>query len=136
MYAWHGKHYLGAAHGLAGILTLLLQVRSPSHPHTLTLPSSLQLPPSSSLHPRICSLVRPCVEWLRDQQFPSGNLPSSLESGNRDRLVQWCHGAPGLVHLMAQAYRVSTFRPNCSPWGLHGPQVLCSVPCPHFEVIW
>lgn len=27
MYTWHGKHYLGAAHGLAGILTLLLQVR-------------------------------------------------------------------------------------------------------------
>ena len=26
MYTWHGKHYLGAAHGLAGILTLLLQV--------------------------------------------------------------------------------------------------------------
>lgn len=27
MYTWHDKHYLGAAHGLAGILTLLLQVR-------------------------------------------------------------------------------------------------------------
>lgn len=26
MYTWHGKHYLGAAHGLVGILTLLLQV--------------------------------------------------------------------------------------------------------------
>ena len=25
-YIWHGKHYLGAAHGLAGILTVLLQV--------------------------------------------------------------------------------------------------------------
>ena len=26
MYTWHGKHYLGAAHGLAGIATVLLQV--------------------------------------------------------------------------------------------------------------
>lgn len=26
MYTWHSKHYLGAAHGLAGIITLLLQV--------------------------------------------------------------------------------------------------------------
>ena len=26
MYTWHHRHYLGAAHGLAGILTLLLQV--------------------------------------------------------------------------------------------------------------
>ena len=25
-FTWHGKHYLGAAHGLAGILTVLLQV--------------------------------------------------------------------------------------------------------------
>lgn len=28
MYTWHDKHYLGAAHGLTGILTLLLQVAS------------------------------------------------------------------------------------------------------------
>ena len=26
MYTWHGKHYLGAAHGLAGIMAVLLQV--------------------------------------------------------------------------------------------------------------
>ncbi len=26
MFTWHGKRYLGAAHGLAGILTVLLQV--------------------------------------------------------------------------------------------------------------
>lgn len=26
MFTWHDKHYLGAAHGVAGILTVLLQV--------------------------------------------------------------------------------------------------------------
>lgn len=26
MYMWHGKHYVGAAHGIAGILYMLLQV--------------------------------------------------------------------------------------------------------------
>ena len=26
MYSWHGKQYLGAAHGLAGIMTVLMQV--------------------------------------------------------------------------------------------------------------
>lgn len=26
MYTWHGKHYLGAAHGVAGIATVMLQV--------------------------------------------------------------------------------------------------------------
>ena len=29
MFTWHHRHYLGAAHGLAGILTLLLQVSTP-----------------------------------------------------------------------------------------------------------
>lgn len=29
MFMWHGKRYLGAAHGLAGILTVLLQVAVP-----------------------------------------------------------------------------------------------------------
>ena len=28
MYEWHGKKYLGAAHGLVGILVILLQVSS------------------------------------------------------------------------------------------------------------
>lgn len=31
MFTWHGKHYLGAAHGLAGILTVLLQVSLLEH---------------------------------------------------------------------------------------------------------
>ena len=39
------------------------------------------------------------------EQFPSGNLPSSLESGI-DKLIHWCHGAPGAVHLMVKAYQV------------------------------
>jgi hypothetical protein len=26
MYMWHGKYYLGAAHGISGILYMLLQV--------------------------------------------------------------------------------------------------------------
>lgn len=88
MYTWHGKHYLGAAHGLAGILTLLLQV------------------PLPALRPRLSSLVQPAVDYLLGLQLPSGNLPSSLESSHGDRLVHWCHGAPGFVHLMAHAYRV------------------------------
>ena len=88
MYTWHGKHYLGAAHGLAGILTLLLQI------------------PLPVLRPHLSSLVQPAVDYLLGLQLPSGNLPSSLESSHGDRLMHWCHGAPGFVHLMAHAYRV------------------------------
>jgi len=35
-------------------------------------------------------------------QFKSGNFPSSL--GNEtDRLIHWCHGSPGAVHLFLEA---------------------------------
>lgn len=88
LFTWHGKHYLGAAHGLVGILLVLLQVEV------------------ASLKQRILDMVEPCVNHLISLCFPSGNLPSSLESASRDRLVQWCHGAPGFVHLLAHAYKV------------------------------
>eukprot|EP00731_Ephydatia_muelleri_P022805 Em0015g388a len=90
MYTWHGKHYLGAAHGLAGIMTVLLQVYG--------------LVPS--LQPRISALVKPCVDYLLSLKMPSGNFPSSLESAGTDKLVHWCHGAAGVVHMFAHAYRV------------------------------
>ncbi|CAH0720806.1 unnamed protein product, partial [Brenthis ino] len=42
----------------------------------------------------------------RSQQYPSGNFPSSLGSKSSDRLVQWCHGAPGFVPLCVLANQV------------------------------
>eukprot|EP00731_Ephydatia_muelleri_P022800 Em0015g383a len=87
MYTWHGKHYLGAAHGLAGIMTVLLQVYG--------------LVPS--LQPRISAL---CVDYLLSLKMSLGNFPGSLESAGTDKLVHWCHGAAGVVHMFAHAYRV------------------------------
>lgn len=52
-------------------------------------------------------MVEAGVDYLLSQLFPSGNLPSSLESAGHDKLVQWCHGAPGFVHLLANAYKVA-----------------------------
>lgn len=70
---WHGKVYLGAAHGAIGII---LQV-------ILSSPSS-------------APEYQQTLESLLSQQYPSGNFPSSLPAGS-DRLVQFCHGAPGFV---------------------------------------
>ncbi len=47
-------------------------------------------------------LVRRTVHKLLQIRFPSGNLPSSLGS-EKDVLVHWCHGAPGLVPLLVKA---------------------------------
>uniref|UniRef100_A0A7S1JGL9 Uncharacterized protein n=1 Tax=Eutreptiella gymnastica TaxID=73025 RepID=A0A7S1JGL9_9EUGL len=85
MYYWHSKCYLGACHGLCGIMYTLLQF----------LPE-LQLLPDAK---HVMSRIRGCVDALLVQTLPSGNLRSSLGS-DRDKLVQWCHGAPGMVPLL------------------------------------
>lgn len=50
-------------------------------------------------------LVRPSIDWLASLQYPSGNYPSSLGS-TTDKLVHWCHGAPGTIHLLLLAFQV------------------------------
>uniref|UniRef100_A0A673C212 LanC lantibiotic synthetase component C-like 2 (bacterial) n=2 Tax=Sphaeramia orbicularis TaxID=375764 RepID=A0A673C212_9TELE len=87
LYQWHNKQYIGAAHGLAGIYYMLLQ-------------------PGAGVHPDLLSeLVRPSIDYVRHKRFRSGNYPSSL-SNETDRLVHWCHGAPGVVHMLIMAYKV------------------------------
>ncbi|XP_061185520.1 lanC-like protein 2, partial [Saccostrea echinata] len=87
MYQWHEKYYLGAAHGLAGILYILFQIKD------------------ADLQSEIDSLVRPSVDFMLSLQFPSGNTPSSLGSSTGDKLVHWCHGAPGWIYMFIQAYK-------------------------------
>uniref|UniRef100_A0A8C8DSG9 LanC lantibiotic synthetase component C-like 2 (bacterial) n=1 Tax=Oryzias sinensis TaxID=183150 RepID=A0A8C8DSG9_9TELE len=87
LYEWHKKQYLGAAHGLAGIYYMLLQ-------------PAAQLPADV-----LSELLRPSIDYVRHKRFRSGNFPSSL-SNESDRLVHWCHGAPGVLHMLVMAYKV------------------------------
>lgn len=52
-------------------------------------------------------LVKPCVDFIDSLQFPSGNYPSSL-GREVDRLIHWCHGAPGVIYMLTTAYEVLT----------------------------
>ncbi|KAL9092904.1 MAG: hypothetical protein Q9159_000528 [Coniocarpon cinnabarinum] len=72
-WKWHDKAYVGAVHGAIGIITQIV----------LTDPSF-----AGELEADLAALL--------SYQFPSGNWPSSLPPG-KDRLVQVCHGAPGVV---------------------------------------
>ncbi|XP_061821075.1 lanC-like protein 2 [Nerophis lumbriciformis] len=87
LYEWHKKQYIGAAHGLAGIFDMLMQPGAKVHSDTLS------------------ELVRPSIDYIRHKRFRSGNFPSSL-SNESDRLVHWCHGAPGVIHMLIMAYKV------------------------------
>lgn len=49
--------------------------------------------------------MKPSLYYLQRLQFSSGNFPSS--TGNpSDKLIQWCHGAPGISILFCLAYKV------------------------------
>ncbi|XP_005941323.1 lanC-like protein 2 isoform X1 [Haplochromis burtoni] len=87
LYEWHKKQYIGAAHGLAGIYYMLMQSGAKVHPDVLS------------------ELVRPSIDYVRHKRFRSGNFPSSL-SNESDRLVHWCHGAPGVIHMLIMAHKI------------------------------
>lgn len=86
LYTWHGKHYIGAAHGMSGIYYILMQVKS------------------SCVTDHLQTLIRPSIDYICEKRFPSGNFLSSL--GNQtDRLIHWCHGSPGAIFMLIQAYQ-------------------------------
>ncbi|XP_073155156.1 lanC-like protein GCL2 [Henckelia pumila] len=82
MFEWHGSRYWGAAHGLAGILHVLMHFKLSSDER---------------------EDVRATLKYMIKNRFPSGNYPSSEESGKRDALVHWCHGAPGIALTLVKA---------------------------------
>lgn len=81
MYEWHGKKYWGAAHGLAGIMHVLM------HFH---------------LSKQAKEDVKGTLRYMMKNRFPSCNYPSS-EGSTTDRLVHWCHGAPGVALTLCKA---------------------------------
>ncbi|KAM9821161.1 glutathione S-transferase LANCL1 [Neosynchiropus ocellatus] len=87
MYEWYREQYVGAAHGLAGIYYFLMQ---PGF-----------IPVEESIH----RLVKPSVEFVSRLKFSSGNYPPCV-GDDRDLLVHWCHGSPGVVYMLLQASKV------------------------------
>ncbi|KAK1407090.1 hypothetical protein QVD17_38701 [Tagetes erecta] len=84
MYEWHGKKYWGAAHGLAGIMNVLMDM---------------------NLTEDELEDVKGTLFYMIKNRFPSGNYPSS-EGSESDRLVHWCHGAPGVALTLAKAAKL------------------------------
>ncbi|XP_038604958.1 glutathione S-transferase LANCL1 [Tachyglossus aculeatus] len=87
MYEWYQEYYIGAAHGLAGIYYYLMQ------------------PCLRVSQAKLHNVVKPSVDFVCRLKFPSGNYPPCV-GDTRDQLVHWCHGAPGVVYMLAQAYKV------------------------------
>ncbi|PWA93890.1 G protein coupled receptor [Artemisia annua] len=84
MYEWYGERHWGAAHGLIGIMNVLMDM-------VLTEDEMED--------------VKGTLLYMIKNRFPSGNYPSSEESES-DRLVHWCNGAPGFALTLAKAAKV------------------------------
>lgn len=100
MYEWHGKKYWGAAHGLAGIMHVLMDME---------------------LKPDEVEDIKCTLRFMIRNRFPSGNYRSS-EGSESDRLVHWCHGAPGLALTLTKAAKV-----NCAAIAIFKKKILSGV---------
>ena len=103
LWRWHGKAYLGAIHGVVGVLFVLLC-----------------FPREVSSIGGAMGRIRTTIAMLDGHCHASGNLRPTVLLGSSsssrtggggerddvDRLVHLCHGAPGHVLLLVKAYEV------------------------------
>lgn len=52
------------------------------------------------------SLIANAVAFVLSREQPNGNYPATVNEPRdpSSELVHWCHGAPGVVYLLAKAY--------------------------------
>lgn len=89
-WIWHGKPYLGAVHGSAGIIAQVLSTMETIE---------------AGRDEELLDAMKVDVEQLLDLQLLSGNWPSSIphspsgshHTTSQDRLLQFCHGSPGVI---------------------------------------
>jgi lantibiotic modifying enzyme len=91
MFHYYNTEYLGAAHGISFILQMLLSI-----------PGYLQYNISAAKDIKIS------IDFLVSLQTEDGNWPCCTEEVglSEHELVHWCHGAPGIIYLMAKAFMV------------------------------
>ncbi|THG13664.1 hypothetical protein TEA_007403 [Camellia sinensis var. sinensis] len=82
MFEWYGEKYWGAAHGMAGIMHVLMYAK---------------------LSPDEAEEVKCTLKYMINYRLPSGNYPSSEQDCKSDCLVHWCHGAPGMALTLIKA---------------------------------
>jgi hypothetical protein len=121
-WEWYGKRYLGAVHGDIGIVTQIALSCCP-----LSTKSDGSSNPDGYENNSILNFLAPILETTLKQQFPDGNLPSK-PGGSSSELVQFCHGATGLVISLQSLLHKNLFT------SLH-PQMRTAIQRAQ-EVIW
>lgn len=58
------------------------------------------------LKPDVREDVKATLKYMVNNRLPSGNYPAA-EDDEKDVLVQWCRGAPGIALTLVKAAQVS-----------------------------
>lgn len=99
MWSWFDHYFsLGAMHGIAGVLAILLDPTLPRH--SLAITESYK-----DIADTVTALCRICTQ-------NGGHLPMSVPprpSSRTEPLVQVCHGAPGVLTMLAAAKENAAF---------------------------
>ena len=82
-----GEMWLGSSHGSAGVLHGLLRYA----PEIFTANATAR------------ALILGTLDYIVSKQQPSGNFPTEYYDDDADELVQWDHGAPGVMSVLAEA---------------------------------
>lgn len=90
-YMYYDKPYLGAGHGMSAILLMLLN-----------------FPTCYSLKPDVEEDIKLSVDFVLKCEENDGNYPPIPGDARDDwnTLVHWCHGATGVMYLLAKSYMV------------------------------
>jgi hypothetical protein len=88
--------YLGAAHGVIGVLYMMIQ-------SLVSLGVNNSQKSNEDEFFEIISNIKNTLDNLALLRFASGNFPSSLNN-ERDQLVHFCHGETGAIPLYLLAY--------------------------------
>lgn len=89
-YRWQNEAYLGAAHGIAGILQVFLGLQA--YWPNVEVKGGLA---ANSVYSAVHNTIEDCFEKYL---LPSGNMMTT-ETEPSDKLVHWCHGAPGFIDV-------------------------------------
>ncbi|XP_065057896.1 lanC-like protein 3 [Rhopilema esculentum] len=91
MYAYYNCEYIGAGHGIAAILLALLN-----------------FPECYMNNPVVEADIKASIDYVLSHEQRNGNYPPVPDECRDDwnELVHWCHGASGVVYLLAKAFIV------------------------------
>ena len=102
---FYNEEYLGAAHGLFGVLYIFLKAYE--------LISDYMKAKDIDFEKKFIMTCLQTMEFCLALQFPSGNFSSTIDINEPDELIQYCHGSTGIIPVLLLGQKVlSKFKPE------------------------